>query len=236
MFAKCAVKVLISTRVAFKVKLKRLRSYYVLSIITPVIFLSFTATLVFALPADSGEKMGTSITVLLAFAVLPHYRVRPDAQNVFAGKGSRGGRMVSYLAVYLTMLLGPDGAGSCTVCLDPQTFTSGMTTPTGGVIRKVVRILQVFMCWTVHKHSVSILAVYLTMLLGQTAMGVVLSVWILNLHFRDDEKPPGKRMRKFAILCQRLMFKTAMEHGLNYFSVKQRREMQVRLLTVQMEV
>ncbi|KAK7498742.1 hypothetical protein BaRGS_00010119, partial [Batillaria attramentaria] len=55
--------------------------------------------------------------------------------------------------------------------------------------------------------EVSILAVYLTMLLGQTAMGVVLSVWILNLHFRDDEKPPGKRMRKFAILCQRLMFK-----------------------------
>ena len=32
-------------------------------------FLSFTASLVFALPADAGEKMGTGITVLLAYAV-----------------------------------------------------------------------------------------------------------------------------------------------------------------------
>ena len=32
-------------------------------------FLSATAPLVFLLPADAGEKMGTSITVLLAYAV-----------------------------------------------------------------------------------------------------------------------------------------------------------------------
>ena len=56
-------------RVAFQVKLKRLTTYYIVSVVFPVLFLSVTATLVFALPADSGEKMGTSITVLLAFAV-----------------------------------------------------------------------------------------------------------------------------------------------------------------------
>ena len=50
-------------------KIKRLTTYYVVSDVFPVVFLSLTATLVFALPADSGEKMGTSITVLLAFAV-----------------------------------------------------------------------------------------------------------------------------------------------------------------------
>ena len=50
-------------------KIKRLATYYIVSVVFPVLFLSLTATLVFALPADSGEKMGTSITVLLSFAV-----------------------------------------------------------------------------------------------------------------------------------------------------------------------
>ena len=55
--------------VVFSLRLQRLRTYYVVAIVIPVLFLSLTATLVFALPADSGEKMGTSITVLLSFAV-----------------------------------------------------------------------------------------------------------------------------------------------------------------------
>lgn len=54
---------------AFEIKMRRLTTYYVIAVIFPVIFLTLTATLVFALPSESGEKMGTSITVLLAFAV-----------------------------------------------------------------------------------------------------------------------------------------------------------------------
>ena len=34
-----------------------------------MVFLSLASSLVFALPADAGEKMGLSITVLLAYAV-----------------------------------------------------------------------------------------------------------------------------------------------------------------------
>ncbi|KAK7498741.1 hypothetical protein BaRGS_00010118, partial [Batillaria attramentaria] len=135
----------LSTRVAFKVKLKRLRSYYVLSIITPVIFLSFTATLVFALPADSGEKMGTSITVLLAFAVY---------LTIVSDQMPRTSLQVSYLAVYLTMLLGQTALGVVLSVWILNLHFRDDKHPPGGVIRKVVRILQVFMCWTVHKHSV----------------------------------------------------------------------------------
>nr|KAG5707825.1 hypothetical protein BaRGS_015985 [Batillaria attramentaria] len=116
--------------------LKRLKTYYIVTVIIPVIFLTFTATLVFALPADSGEKMGTSITVLLAFAV--------------------------YLTIVSEQM--------------PRTSL-----------------------------QVSILAVYLTMLLGQTALGVVLSVWILNLHFRDDNHPPGRLLRKVVHILQFVM-------------------------------
>ncbi|RUS74299.1 hypothetical protein EGW08_017936, partial [Elysia chlorotica] len=57
------------TRIQFEMTLKRLRTYYVMNIILPVIFLSLTASLVFYLPADAGEKIGMSMTVLLAYAV-----------------------------------------------------------------------------------------------------------------------------------------------------------------------
>ncbi|XP_076467580.1 neuronal acetylcholine receptor subunit alpha-7-like [Babylonia areolata] len=126
------------TLIAFTIKIKRLRLYHVVTILTPVLFLSLTATLVFALPADSGEKMGTSITVLLAFAV--------------------------YLTIVAEQM--------------PKTSV-----------------------------RVSIMAVYLTSLLGLTASGVLLTVWILNLHFRDDVHPPGPRLRKVVFLLRAIMCK-----------------------------
>ena len=58
--------------------------------------------------------------------------------------------------------------------------------------------------------QISVLASYLSVLLGQTALGVILSVWILNLHFRDDQQcPPGPRMRTAAFHMQRWMCKRA---------------------------
>ena len=76
------------SRVAFAITMKRLRLYYVVTIVIPVLFLSLTATLVFALPADRGEKMGTSITVLLAFAVyltIVSDQMPQTSSNVSAG-------------------------------------------------------------------------------------------------------------------------------------------------------
>ncbi|GFR75887.1 neuronal acetylcholine receptor subunit alpha-7 [Elysia marginata] len=123
------------TRFQFTLKLKRLRTYYILNIILPVLFLSFTASLVFFLPADAGEKIGMGITVLLAYAV------------------------------YLTIIA--DNM--------PQTSL-----------------------------QVSYLAVYLTILLGLTAMGVVLAVVVLHIHHKSDDCKIGKRTetitRKLRIL------------------------------------
>ncbi|KAK3778735.1 hypothetical protein RRG08_013006 [Elysia crispata] len=124
------------TRFQFKLKLKRLRTYYVVNIIIPVIFLSLTASLVFYLPADAGEKIEMSMTVLLAYAV------------------------------YLTIIA--DNM--------PQT-----------------------------SMQVSLLAVYLTILLAVTAMGVVLSVVVLNLHHTSDETPIGARTEAFARYVRRYL-------------------------------
>ncbi|GFS19899.1 neuronal acetylcholine receptor subunit alpha-6 [Elysia marginata] len=124
------------TRIQFQLTLKRLRTYYVMNIILPVLFLSLTASLVFYLPADAGEKIGMSMTVLLAYAV------------------------------YLTIIA--DNM--------PQTSL-----------------------------QVSLLAVYLTMLLGFTAMGVILSVVVLALHHKCDEIPVGRRVAATTREIRRLL-------------------------------
>lgn len=54
----------------FHIKLRRKPAYYITGVILPVILVAFLQILVFLLPVDSGEKLGFSITVLLALAVL----------------------------------------------------------------------------------------------------------------------------------------------------------------------
>ena len=51
-------------------KFKRKPDFYALNMILPVLLLAVMAVFVFMLPAESGEKIGFSLTVLLAFVVL----------------------------------------------------------------------------------------------------------------------------------------------------------------------
>lgn len=55
--------------IVFTIKLKRNSSFYVANLILPVILLSVLSIFTFALPAESGERMGYSLTVFLALAV-----------------------------------------------------------------------------------------------------------------------------------------------------------------------
>ena len=48
---------------------KRRTTFYIVNIVLPVVFLSFTASAVFAVPAEAGEKIGLSVTILLAYSV-----------------------------------------------------------------------------------------------------------------------------------------------------------------------
>ncbi|RUS87280.1 hypothetical protein EGW08_004960, partial [Elysia chlorotica] len=125
------------TMIRFGLILKRRRAYYVVNIVMPVIFLSLTSTLVFALPAEAGEKISMGITVLLAYAV------------------------------YLTIVS------------DHLPNTSVQT---------------------------SILAVYLTALLGITAVSTVASVFILRLHHRDPTDKVGRRTRRTILFLRKITF------------------------------
>ena len=57
-------------QVTFLFKFKRKPDFYGLNMILPVLLLAVMAVFVFMLPAESGEKIGFSLTVLLAFVVL----------------------------------------------------------------------------------------------------------------------------------------------------------------------
>ena len=84
------------TKLRYKMVMARRTTFYVTTVILPVLLLSITASLVFALPADSGEKMGTSITVLLAFAVY---------LTIVSDYLPNTSLNTSILAIYLTTLL-----------------------------------------------------------------------------------------------------------------------------------
>ncbi|XP_025113416.1 acetylcholine receptor subunit delta-like [Pomacea canaliculata] len=83
-------------RIVFSLQLKRRPAFYVLNIILPVVLLAMTSSLVFALPAESGEKMSLSITVLLAFAV--YLTLLTDAMP-------KTSVQVSVLMVYVILLM-----------------------------------------------------------------------------------------------------------------------------------
>lgn len=55
--------------VTYMIQISRRSNYYVFNLILPCILLSAITTLVFILPADSGEKVSLGITVLLSLTV-----------------------------------------------------------------------------------------------------------------------------------------------------------------------
>lgn len=57
------------TKVIFRVNMRRRPLFHVLNTMFPVAFLAFLIPMAFKLHVDSGEKMGYSLTVLLAYAV-----------------------------------------------------------------------------------------------------------------------------------------------------------------------
>ncbi|KAK3088335.1 hypothetical protein FSP39_017784 [Pinctada imbricata] len=58
------------SRINFHITLQRKFSYYVTSILLPVLLISYLNSIVFILPVQSGGKIGCTLTILLALSVL----------------------------------------------------------------------------------------------------------------------------------------------------------------------
>lgn len=90
------------SRVTFSLTIERNSQYYVFNIVVPIILLGLLNVFTYVIPADSGEKMGYSMTVFLSFAVF---------LTIVSSELPRS--TGSYLGYYLMMLL---GFGVLTVC------------------------------------------------------------------------------------------------------------------------
>nr|KAG5713719.1 hypothetical protein BaRGS_024346 [Batillaria attramentaria] len=78
-------------------KFKRKPDYYGLNLILPVIMLSVLSVLIFVLPAESGEMMGFSVTLLLTFIVFV---------QVLASMIPTTSESTSFFEVYVVIVLG----------------------------------------------------------------------------------------------------------------------------------
>ncbi|XP_076457205.1 acetylcholine receptor subunit alpha-1-B-like [Babylonia areolata] len=125
------------SQVTFYFKFERKPEYYGLNLIMPVMIMAVMSLFIFVLPADSGEKMGYSLTVMLTFVVL---------MTLLASMMPSTADHTSYLEVYVALVL--------------------------------------FLC----------------------TLSVVLSIFSLNLYFRDDAaEPVPPRVKAFVRLLMRLM-------------------------------
>ena len=57
------------SRATFSFRLKRKQQYIIINVVLPILFLCVLNTLVFLMPAESGERISYSITVMLSIAV-----------------------------------------------------------------------------------------------------------------------------------------------------------------------
>ncbi|OWF50615.1 Neuronal acetylcholine receptor subunit alpha-7 [Mizuhopecten yessoensis] len=86
--------------VRYAVHFRRRFLHPVINTLFPVVLLSFLNTLVFLLPANSGEKMTLCISVLLSFTVF---------LTVFNDMMPKTSTTISYLSIYLCIQLGMSG-------------------------------------------------------------------------------------------------------------------------------
>ena len=56
--------------VYFIFTLQRVSTYFIVNVIIPIICLSILSVMVFRMPAEAGEKMGLSVTVLMSYSVI----------------------------------------------------------------------------------------------------------------------------------------------------------------------
>ncbi|XP_060079379.1 neuronal acetylcholine receptor subunit alpha-3-like [Ylistrum balloti] len=83
--------------IRYHIYLKRRSLHPILNTLAPVVMLSFLNTLVFLLPANSGEKVTLCISVLLSFTVF---------LTVFNDTMPKMSTTISYLSIYLVVQLG----------------------------------------------------------------------------------------------------------------------------------
>ncbi|XP_060081187.1 acetylcholine receptor subunit alpha-like [Ylistrum balloti] len=127
--------------VTFHLNLKRRPMYHVLNTLTPTILLAFLSCMAFKLPAESGERIGYSLTVLLSYAVY----LTLVADNIPTTSVN-----TSLLSVYLVFIL---ALGMISVLLTILVLECHHSDPDTAVPKWLLKTVSVLMMLTLQKRK-----------------------------------------------------------------------------------
>ncbi|XP_060071434.1 acetylcholine receptor subunit alpha-like 2 [Ylistrum balloti] len=123
----------------FTIVLRRRPLFHILNTLFPVVLMAFLSAMVFKLPADSGEKIGFSLTVLLAYTVY----LTLISENIPSTSVN-----VSYLSVYLSITLSLGTlAVLCTILVLHMHYRESDGQPVPTSIRMFAVCLMKLICW-----------------------------------------------------------------------------------------
>ncbi|CAC5413736.1 unnamed protein product [Mytilus coruscus] len=137
---------LFSPEITFRLTFKRRPMFHVLNSLVPMVLLAFLSSMVFKLPPDSGERIGYTLTVLLAYAV------------------------------YLTIISDNMPSSSSSI----------------SVLSKYVYLTVISDNMPSSSSSISFLAIYLLFVLLMGVMSVIITIYVLDCHHKDEEFPVPK--------------------------------------------
>ncbi|XP_041350962.1 neuronal acetylcholine receptor subunit alpha-7-like [Gigantopelta aegis] len=119
--------------------IKRRTEYYGLNIILPVIILATLSSFVFLLPLESGEKMGYSLTVLLAIAVF---------LTLIADQIPTTSKSISLLTIYITIVVILNALSVLATLLSLDIYFRDEKTRIPDWLRKLTTdVMMPFACW-----------------------------------------------------------------------------------------
>ena len=158
--------------------------YFAFNIIMPVLILCALNTMVFWLPAESGERVGFSVTCFLSFVVL---------LNMVMDILPRSSAPMSLLCLYLVTMMLFSGAVSAFVIIEMNVFHRSDASDPPSWLQKLVRVVTFRSCKCCHcrRHN----GVEDTKSLTDTGIGKIVDLktnTVDSKHHNEKKTKPGK--------------------------------------------
>ncbi|CAG2196041.1 CHRNN [Mytilus edulis] len=145
------------SRVIFSITLQRKPLYVMMHLVLPLVLLTLLNLFTFAIPADSGERMGYTVTVWLSFGVfltlvgqsLPESSESISFMDIFIVMQLFQSTLVVLLSAVLSRLIARNGQTFISSCLLKRivTYKRGKSVSTSSEIKKDEKETQIYITW-----------------------------------------------------------------------------------------
>ncbi|XP_063425955.1 acetylcholine receptor subunit delta-like [Mytilus trossulus] len=145
------------SRVIFSITLQRKPLYVMMHLVLPLVLLTLLNLFTFAIPADSGERMGYTVTVWLSFGVfltlvgqsLPESSESISFMDIFIVMQLFQSTLVVLLSAVLSRLIARNGQTFISSCLLKRivTYKRGKSVNTASEIKNDEKETQIYITW-----------------------------------------------------------------------------------------